>query len=165
FVSSSNTNNTTEPVSADTSVSAISAKLPVFSLPNVDSLRSYDWSFQAEEEPANYALIAFSSLSSSSDNEIADFHKSQFDVISYQTGLESIEARLLVYKQDLSHTNRPTAPIIEDWVSDYEDESETKAPHVTPLFWIIREQRIASYKGYRGGGVVQIGMKSLWSYL
>nr|GEY43975.1 putative ribonuclease H-like domain-containing protein [Tanacetum cinerariifolium] len=30
---------------------------------------------------------------------------------------------------------------------------------------IIREQRIASYKGYRGGGVVQIGMKSLWSYL
>nr|GEZ84730.1 hypothetical protein [Tanacetum cinerariifolium] len=27
--------------------------------------------------------------------------------------------------QDLSHTNRPTAPIIEDWVSDSEDESET----------------------------------------
>nr|GEX50699.1 ribonuclease H-like domain-containing protein [Tanacetum cinerariifolium] len=26
--------------------------------------------------------------------------------------------------QDLSHTNRPTAPIIEDWVSDFEDESE-----------------------------------------
>nr|GEW66376.1 ribonuclease H-like domain-containing protein [Tanacetum cinerariifolium] len=32
-------------------------------------------------------------------------------------------------EQDLSHTNRPTAPIIEDWVSDSEDESETKAPH------------------------------------
>nr|GEW00556.1 reverse transcriptase domain-containing protein [Tanacetum cinerariifolium] len=30
---------------------------------------SYDWSYQAKEEPANYALIAFSSLSSSSDNE------------------------------------------------------------------------------------------------
>nr|GEW84807.1 hypothetical protein [Tanacetum cinerariifolium] len=27
---------------------------------------------------------------------------------------------------------------------------------------IIREQRIAAYKGYRGGGVVQIGMKTLW---
>nr|GEY45587.1 ribonuclease H-like domain-containing protein [Tanacetum cinerariifolium]GFA00938.1 ribonuclease H-like domain-containing protein [Tanacetum cinerariifolium] len=30
--------------------------------------------------------------------------------------------------QDLSHTNRPTTHIIEDWVSDFEDESETKAP-------------------------------------
>nr|GEZ41918.1 ribonuclease H-like domain-containing protein [Tanacetum cinerariifolium] len=69
-----------------------------------------------EEEPVNYALMAFSSLSSFSDNEVvscskacskayaqlhsqydkltADFHKSQFDVISYQTGLESVEARL-----------------------------------------------------------------------
>nr|GFA04185.1 hypothetical protein [Tanacetum cinerariifolium] len=27
--------------------------------------------------------------------------------------------------QDLSHTNRPSAPIIEDWVSDSEDESKT----------------------------------------
>nr|GEV51641.1 hypothetical protein [Tanacetum cinerariifolium] len=33
------------------------------------SVGSYDWSFQAEEEPTNYALMAFSSLSSSSDNE------------------------------------------------------------------------------------------------
>nr|GEY25426.1 ribonuclease H-like domain-containing protein [Tanacetum cinerariifolium] len=33
---------------------------------------SYDWSFQAEEEPANYALMAFSSSSSSSDNELRD---------------------------------------------------------------------------------------------
>nr|GEU68546.1 hypothetical protein [Tanacetum cinerariifolium] len=85
---------------------------------------SYDWSFQAEEESANYALMVFSSSSSSSDNEVlscskacskayaqlhsqydkltANFHKSQFDVISYQTGLESVEARLLVYKQNES---------------------------------------------------------------
>nr|GEV37883.1 hypothetical protein [Tanacetum cinerariifolium] len=34
-----------------------------------DGVGSYDWSFQAEEEPTNYALMAFSSLSSSSDNE------------------------------------------------------------------------------------------------
>nr|GEY61016.1 hypothetical protein [Tanacetum cinerariifolium] len=75
-----------------------------------------------KEEPANYDLMAFSSLSSSSDNEVpscskayskaytqlhsqydkltVDFRKSQFDVISYQTGLESVEARLLVYKQN-----------------------------------------------------------------
>nr|GFA37130.1 hypothetical protein [Tanacetum cinerariifolium] len=87
-----------------------------------NAVGSYDWSFQVEEEPANYALMAFSSLSSSSDNMVvscskayskayaqmqshydkltADFRKSQFDVISYQTGLESIEARLLAYKQN-----------------------------------------------------------------
>nr|GEZ38552.1 hypothetical protein [Tanacetum cinerariifolium] len=35
-----------------------------------DSVYSYDWSFQAEEEPTNYALMEFtSSSSSSSDNE------------------------------------------------------------------------------------------------
>nr|GEW40553.1 putative ribonuclease H-like domain-containing protein [Tanacetum cinerariifolium] len=89
-----------------------------------DGVGSYDWSYQIEEETTNYALMAFSSSSSSSDNEVPscskayskafaqlhsqydkltnDFHKSQFDVISYQTGLESIEARLLVYKQNES---------------------------------------------------------------
>nr|GEV06331.1 ribonuclease H-like domain-containing protein [Tanacetum cinerariifolium] len=89
-----------------------------------DGVGSYDWSYQAEEEPANYALMAFSSSSSSSDNEVPsclkacskayaqlhsqydkltdDFRKSQFDVISYQTGLESVEARHLVYKQNES---------------------------------------------------------------
>nr|GFD51585.1 hypothetical protein [Tanacetum cinerariifolium] len=36
--------------------------------------------------------------------------------------------------QDLSHTNRPTAPIIEDWVSDSKDESETKASQIIPSF-------------------------------
>nr|GFB85656.1 hypothetical protein [Tanacetum cinerariifolium] len=84
----------------------------------------YDWSYQAEDEPTNFALMAFSSSSSnsSSNNEVSscskacskaysqlqtqndtlteNFRKSQFDVISYQTGLESVEARLLVYKQN-----------------------------------------------------------------
>nr|GFA85866.1 hypothetical protein [Tanacetum cinerariifolium] len=71
-----------------------------------DGVGSYDWSFQAEEEPTNYALMAFSSLSSSSDNELSPTKPDQ----------------------DFSHTNRPSAPIIKDWVSDYEDESETKTP-------------------------------------
>nr|GFA29805.1 hypothetical protein [Tanacetum cinerariifolium] len=88
--------------------------------------RTYDWRYQAEEEPTNFALMAFSSSSSnsSSDHEVSscskacskayyqlqtlydklteNFRKSQFDVISYQTGLESVEARLLVYKQNES---------------------------------------------------------------
>nr|GEZ84846.1 hypothetical protein [Tanacetum cinerariifolium] len=113
FVSSSNTDSTTESVSDAASVSAVCAKMHVSSLPNVNSLKDmknlrangptsfgfdmskvkcynyhrkghlqgsvglprtkegiiYDWSFQAKEEPTNYALMAFSSLSSSSDNE------------------------------------------------------------------------------------------------
>nr|GFB29271.1 hypothetical protein [Tanacetum cinerariifolium] len=31
-------------------------------------------------------------------------------------------------EQELSHTSRPSAPIIEDWVSDSEEESEPKDP-------------------------------------
>nr|GEV82959.1 hypothetical protein [Tanacetum cinerariifolium] len=77
----------------------------------------------ADEEPTNYALMAFtSSSSSSSDNEVApcskacskaystlqshydkltnDLKKSQFDVLSYKTGLESVEARLVIYQQN-----------------------------------------------------------------
>nr|GFB79826.1 hypothetical protein [Tanacetum cinerariifolium] len=42
--------------------------------------------------------------------------------------------------QDLSHTNRPSAPIIEDWVSDSEDESETKTPQNVPGFVQSTEQ-------------------------
>nr|GEW90020.1 putative ribonuclease H-like domain-containing protein [Tanacetum cinerariifolium] len=51
-----------------------------------DGIRSYDWSYQEEEEPANFALMAIPS-SSSSDNEAA---------------LESVESRLFVYKQNES---------------------------------------------------------------
>nr|GEU57378.1 hypothetical protein [Tanacetum cinerariifolium] len=218
FVSSSNTNNTNKPVSVAASVFVISAKIPVYALPNVDSLSNaviysffasqsnstqldnddlkqidaddleemdlkwqiamlrvragrflqrtgrnlgangptsigFDMSkvecynchrkghFAREcrspkdtrrndatepqrrnEEPTNYALMAFSSSSSSSGNEVvscskactkayatlqshydkltADYRKSQFDVISYQTGLEFVEARLVVYQQN-----------------------------------------------------------------
>nr|GEV31233.1 reverse transcriptase domain-containing protein [Tanacetum cinerariifolium] len=152
FVPSSNTDSTNEPVSADARVSAISAKYmslhfqmtgrnlgsngPTsmgFDMSKVECYNchrkghfakecSYDWSFQAEDEPTNYALMAFSSSSSSFDNKVvscskaytkayaqlqsqydkltADYRKSQFAVISYQTGLECVEARLLVYQQN-----------------------------------------------------------------
>nr|GEZ07978.1 hypothetical protein [Tanacetum cinerariifolium] len=36
--------------------------------------------------------------------------------------------------QYLSHTNRPTTPIIEDRVSDSKDEFETRAPQIVPSF-------------------------------
>nr|GEU88267.1 hypothetical protein [Tanacetum cinerariifolium] len=83
-----------------------------------DGTGTYDRSYQAGEEPANYALMAFSSSNSSSDNE-----------------LSSIKP-----EQDLSHTTRPIAPIIEDWVSDSEDESETKASQFVSSFVQSSEQ-------------------------
>nr|GEX47609.1 hypothetical protein [Tanacetum cinerariifolium] len=212
FVSSSNTDSTTDSVSAATSVSAVCTKLHVSSHPNIDSLsnaviysffasqstcpqldnenlkqidvddleeidmrwqmamltmrarrflqktcknlgdnrvtsmgfdmskvkcynchrkghfarecRSPKDSRRSEDEPANFAFMAITSSSSSSDNEVPscskacskayaqlhsqydkltdDFRKSQFDVLSYQAGLETVEARLVVYKQNES---------------------------------------------------------------
>nr|GEW67779.1 ribonuclease H-like domain-containing protein [Tanacetum cinerariifolium] len=71
FVSSQNTDNTNEPVSAIASVfAASSATTATGNDTLIESVGSYDWSFQAEEEPTNYAIMAFtSSNSSSSDNE------------------------------------------------------------------------------------------------
>ncbi|GJU04250.1 putative ribonuclease H-like domain-containing protein, partial [Tanacetum coccineum] len=86
----------------------------------------YDWSDQAEEGPTNFALMAYtssgSSSSSSSDTEVStcskvrlksyetlkehydnltkDFNTSQLNVGAYKAGLESVEARLDVYKKN-----------------------------------------------------------------
>nr|GEW63637.1 reverse transcriptase domain-containing protein [Tanacetum cinerariifolium] len=275
FVSSSNTNSTTESVSAAVSVSAVCAKMPGSSLPNVDSLSnaviysffasqssspqldnkdlkhididdleeidlkcqmallimrdrrflqrtgrnlgangptslgfnmsrvecynchrkghfvrecrspkdsrrngSCDWSFQAEKEPANYALMYFSSSISSFDNEV--FTRAMFDCDDYlssesdeswplvlfmiaytgtfmppkpdlvfNTALTVVETDHLAFTvklsptkpdQDLSLTNRPLAYIIEEWVSDSEDESETKPLQIVPSFVQSTEQ-------------------------
>nr|GEV67277.1 putative ribonuclease H-like domain-containing protein [Tanacetum cinerariifolium] len=75
-------------------------------------------SYQAEEEFANFALMAFSASSSSSDTEFSPSKPTQ----------------------DLSHTNTPTAHIIKDWVSDSKDESKTKAPQIVPSFVQSSEQ-------------------------
>ncbi|GJR20802.1 putative ribonuclease H-like domain-containing protein [Tanacetum coccineum] len=85
----------------------------------------YDWSDQAEEGPTNFALMAYSSISSNSEvstdsncsssclenvkilkepNEqlVKDLRTSKVNAITYKTGLESVEARLLVYKKNKS---------------------------------------------------------------
>nr|GEX87706.1 hypothetical protein [Tanacetum cinerariifolium] len=107
-----------------------------------DGIGSYDWSYQAEEEPTNFVLMAFSSSSSNSSSDC-------------ETGLESVDARLLVYKQnefvleenikllniELSPTkpeqdlpSRPSAPIIEDWVSDSEENDMPQVTKDVPSF-------------------------------
>ncbi|GJW72082.1 ribonuclease H-like domain-containing protein [Tanacetum coccineum] len=90
-----------------------------------DGIGGYDWSYQAEEEhPTNFALMAHTSSgsSSSSDSEVdscskscvtayatlkeqydslsSDYRKSQFNLVSYKAGLESVETRLAHYKKN-----------------------------------------------------------------
>nr|GEZ86113.1 hypothetical protein [Tanacetum cinerariifolium] len=96
-----------------------------------DGVGSYDWSFQADEEPTNYALMAFTSLSFSNyDNEEHLCPKPDLVFHDAPTTSETVPAVLSVEpsttkpNKDLSQSNRPFAPIIEDWVSDSEDEFE-----------------------------------------
>nr|GEZ09016.1 hypothetical protein [Tanacetum cinerariifolium] len=115
-----------------------------------DGVGSYDWSYQEEEEPANFTLMAFSSLSSSSYTEsdceswphsslydrfqpsggyhavpppyTGTFMPSKPDLVfnsapaAVETDHPAFTVQLSPTKpsQHLSHTNRPTAPIIED---------------------------------------------------
>nr|GEW09015.1 hypothetical protein [Tanacetum cinerariifolium] len=52
----------------------------------------------------------------------------------------NVELSLTKPDNDLSHTHRPSEPIIEDWVSDSEDEFETKIPQNVPSFVQPTEQ-------------------------
>nr|GEW23703.1 ribonuclease H-like domain-containing protein [Tanacetum cinerariifolium] len=201
-----------------------------------DGVGSYDWSFQADKEPTNYALMAFTSSSSSSDNESLEKAEQERDDLKlklekFQTSSKNLSELLasqtndktclgynsqvftcamfdcddyltsesdeslppspiydryqsrdryhvvpppytgtfmppkpdLVFhnapnavetvhttfndelsptkpENDLSHTHRPSAPIIEDWVSNSEDEFETKIPQNVPSFVQPTEQ-------------------------
>nr|GFC50745.1 hypothetical protein [Tanacetum cinerariifolium] len=62
--------------------------------------------------------------------------------IAVETGHFAFTVQLSTSKpvQDLSHTNRPFIPIIEDWVSDSEDEFEMTAPQNVPSFVQSSEQ-------------------------
>nr|GFB45904.1 hypothetical protein [Tanacetum cinerariifolium] len=76
------------------------------------SVGSYDWSYQAEEEATNFVLMAFSSSSSNS----------------------SSDCKLSPTKPDQDLPSRPSAPIIEDWVSDSEEEDMPQVTKDVPSF-------------------------------
>nr|GEX60687.1 hypothetical protein [Tanacetum cinerariifolium] len=64
-----------------------------------DGVGSYDWSFQAEEEPSNYALMAFSSSSSSFDNEpIEQFKSLRPSVQHVETSIPSTNSKISIPK-------------------------------------------------------------------
>ncbi|GJW56719.1 hypothetical protein Tco_0103450 [Tanacetum coccineum] len=63
------------------------------------------WTFQAEEGLTNFALMAYTSQgSSSSDSEYDQqreaLKKSNLEIIGYQIGLESLEARIVVHEKN-----------------------------------------------------------------
>ncbi|GJZ23736.1 hypothetical protein Tco_0561195 [Tanacetum coccineum] len=118
----------------------------------------YDLSDQSEEGPTNFALMAYSSTSSNSEvstdsncsssclenvkilkeqNEqlLKDLRTSKLNVIAYKTGLESVEARLLLKKSEATASEaKPKvvrksngALIIKDWVSESEEEDVPQA--------------------------------------
>nr|GEW08699.1 hypothetical protein [Tanacetum cinerariifolium] len=251
FVSSCNTNSTTDSVSAATSVSAVCAQLPMSSHPNIDSLSNamamltmrarrflqktgrnlgdnrvttmgFDMSkvkcynchrkghFAREcrsskdtrrtvvaepqkrhvpEEPANFAIMVIQSSSSASDNESDSeslsqsslFDRSQpsgdyhavpppitgnfmppkpdlvFHIapIAVETAHLAFTVQLSPAKlaQDISHATRPMEPIIEDFVSDSEDESEPNDPQSAPrnMSYLFDFQELnGGYVAFRG---------------
>nr|GEZ96660.1 hypothetical protein [Tanacetum cinerariifolium] len=75
FVSSNNTDNTNKAVNTAHGVFAASSTTNASNLPNVDSLKHYD-------------------------NLKKDFNKSQLNLGAYKAGLESVKARLEVYKKN-----------------------------------------------------------------
>ncbi|GJV19562.1 putative ribonuclease H-like domain-containing protein [Tanacetum coccineum] len=101
----------------------VPVETPANALVVQDGIGGYDWSFQAEEDISNFALMAYTSQgSSSSDSEIHTCSKDclnsyetlqkQYDqqrdalkkynleIIGYQLGLESSEARIVVHQKN-----------------------------------------------------------------
>nr|GEV63298.1 hypothetical protein [Tanacetum cinerariifolium] len=115
-----------------------------------NSLRIYEaevkHSSSPEEEPANFALMAISSSSFASNNEVqscskacskaydqlhseydkltVEYRKYQIDILSYQAGLESVEARLVVYKQNES--------ILQENINMLKNEVESDSESFSP---------------------------------
>ncbi|GKC10116.1 putative ribonuclease H-like domain-containing protein, partial [Tanacetum coccineum] len=148
-----------EPIRRDVTVETTETKALVAQ----DGL-GYDWSDQAKEGPTNFALIAYtSSGSSSSDSEVSAcskaclkshetlkehynnltkaFNKSQLNAGAYKAVLESVDARLDVYKKNEENERYKTSegyhvvpppytgnfmPLKYDLISDNEDENETE---------------------------------------
>ncbi|GJR34612.1 ribonuclease H-like domain-containing protein [Tanacetum coccineum] len=88
-----------------------------------DGIGGYDWSFQAEEGLTNFDLMAFTSEGSLSsdfevhtcskdclksyealqkqyDQQCVALNKSNLEIIGYQIGLESLEARIVVHEKN-----------------------------------------------------------------
>ncbi|GJT01831.1 putative ribonuclease H-like domain-containing protein [Tanacetum coccineum] len=79
----------------------IPVETSVNSLVFQDRISGYDWSFQDEEGPTNFALMAYTSQSLlSSDSKREALNKSSLEIIGYKIGLESLEDRIVVHEKN-----------------------------------------------------------------
>ncbi|GJZ79000.1 ribonuclease H-like domain-containing protein [Tanacetum coccineum] len=84
----------------------------------------YDWSYIAQDEPTEFALMAYTSNSSGSDTEVQScskycvktfeklqkqfdeqrqiLNKTNLEIVAYQLGLESVEAQLIIHQKNES---------------------------------------------------------------
>ncbi|GJY00846.1 hypothetical protein Tco_0358998, partial [Tanacetum coccineum] len=123
----------------------------------------YDWSDQAEEGPTNFALMAYSSTSSSSSTNSEIMNKcktglrynvvpppytgnfmppkpdlvypSLDDFLDNESASESVVEKPIVESKEPKTTRKENgAPIIKDWVSESEEEDEPKFQTVKSNF-------------------------------
>nr|GEW59645.1 hypothetical protein [Tanacetum cinerariifolium] len=129
FVSSTSTDSTTDSVSIVASVSAACVKLSASPLPNVDSLSKN----LGANGPTSmgFDMSKVECYNCQRNGHFARECRSLKD--SRRPGAAEPQRRTVPLspskpEQDLSYTSRPSAPIIEDWVSDSEEVSKTKDP-------------------------------------
>ncbi|GJV53689.1 hypothetical protein Tco_1449430 [Tanacetum coccineum] len=103
---------------------AMTKELKIYSLGSTSGIRACCEALNKKEHPTNFALMAYTSSgsSSSSDTEVdscskscvkayatlkeqydslcSDYKKSQFNLVSYKAGLQSVEDRLVHYKKN-----------------------------------------------------------------
>ncbi|GKA18457.1 putative ribonuclease H-like domain-containing protein [Tanacetum coccineum] len=79
----------------------------------------YDWSYIAQDEPTEFALMAYTSNSSGSDTE------ANLEIVAYQLGLESVEAQLVVHQKNEG--------VYEEKIAVLEFEVKDKGNAVTRL--------------------------------
>nr|GFB21984.1 hypothetical protein [Tanacetum cinerariifolium] len=123
----------------------------------------YEWSDQAKDRPTNFALMDYTSLSSSNsnyevsscskeclksyetlkehyDNLTKDFNNSHLNLADEHVISESVTSLLGIAKSKVksseSKLKTVSEPIIEDWVSDSEDENkiETETKQIKSSF-------------------------------
>ncbi|GJR41309.1 hypothetical protein Tco_1216993 [Tanacetum coccineum] len=81
-----------------------------------DGIGGYDWSFQAEEDIKNFALIAYHSQ----DDSVYKTNVSK--TISSVPRIESTASKSSKDSLEQPKDVRPSAPIIEEWESDSDDD-------------------------------------------
>ncbi|GJY38999.1 ribonuclease H-like domain-containing protein [Tanacetum coccineum] len=79
----------------------------------------YDWSYIAQDEPTEFALMAYTSNSLGSDTE------ANLEIVAYQLGLESVEAQLVVHQKN--------EVVYEEKIAVLEFEVKDKSNAITRL--------------------------------